>query len=140
MPQEDKLHYIVFSRMNINTSQVISALRFPLIVGVVFIHSCIMPSDYPEDKLPFLTVIESLFSRILPRFCVPMFFLIAGYLFFIKCIKEPYSFFAQQYKKRFKSLVIPYLFWNAVVIIIFGALHRFVPNMINPEFENVSYF
>jgi surface polysaccharide O-acyltransferase-like enzyme len=126
--------------MNSEISRTITALRFPLIVGVVLIHSGIFPIGYTESQLPILAFVEQLFSKVLPRFCVPMFFMIAGYLFFAKCDKPTIAFFVKQYKKRFKSLVIPYIFWNAVVIAIFWTLHRFVPGSINPDYENVANY
>ena len=126
--------------MNPEISRVITILRFPLIVGVVFIHNDISPDGIENSQLAIFSLIKLLFTRVLPVFCVPMFFIIAGYLFFAKCEKASVQFFAKQYKKRFKSLVIPYVFWNTVVIAIFWALHKFAPTLINPDFENVANY
>jgi hypothetical protein len=109
-------------------------------VGVVFIHCGIYPTGVEAEELPVVRFVETLFSEILPGVCVPLFFLFAGYLFFAKCEKGSVMFFVQQYKKRFKSLVIPYVFWNIVVMTIFRAMHRFTPQLINPDFENIANF
>lgn len=63
-------------------------LRFPLIVGVVFIHSFGTPFDY--DALDFLNLSGidryNLFrvsiSKVLTHVCVPTFYFISGFLFF----------------------------------------------------------
>ncbi len=68
----------------------------------------------------------------LQRVCVPMFFTISGYLFFrnfsINKIME-------KYKRRVKSLVIPYIIWNTISYLFFVALTMipFVKGKINIE-------
>lgn len=117
-------------------SRLISWLRFPLMFGVVMIHSGLsVPDGYD-----CLKIIEDICTKTIPAFCVPMFMIIAGYLFFVKVVKFTPPEYLSKLKSRTRSLVVPYLFWNAFVILIFWAMHRFVPSMINPEFENISQF
>ena len=117
-------------------SDLISWLRFPLMLGVVLIHSGISG----PDNYKVLSYIVKFFTLKLPAFCVPMFMIIAGYLFFVKVIKFTPPEYFNKLKSRSKSLVVPYLFWNSVVILTFWLIHRFIPNLMNPSFENIANF
>lgn len=65
----------------IKISNVISLLRFPLIVGVVIIHSAIItPIAASESGLNFVAFVMELCSYNAPSPCVPIFFIISGYL------------------------------------------------------------
>ena len=101
-------------------SKIISFLRFPLIAGVVLIHAygglTMQGKDMGSlNEYPINDAIQYLFSRILTSVCVPCFFFISGYLFYIKendCYKN-------KIRKRIKTLLIPYLFWNALILLFF---------------------
>lgn len=99
-------------------SDVIYYLRFPLIIGVIFIHSYSLPADSNiiEDNYPIYNIIIYFFSQILGRISVPAFFLISGFLYFnnIKIWNKD-TYFTKT-KKRIHSLVIPYLFWNTCIL------------------------
>ena len=103
-------------------SQVISWLRFPLILLVVFIHCPGLPDLCPwipitsvhDCMLNIYNVSRSLVNPGLTRIAVPMFFIISGYLFFanIKTLdKEAYT---RKISSRIKSLLLPYLAWNTL--------------------------
>jgi surface polysaccharide O-acyltransferase-like enzyme len=63
-------------------SQVISFLRFPMIIGIVLIHSGIeMDYNFSEYVIYDMIVTKGIIG-ILSRVCVPLFFMISGYLFF----------------------------------------------------------
>lgn len=118
-------------------SILIKALRMPLMVAVVFIHCFII--DDPE--MPVVTFVERLFSNILPSVAVPMFLFFSGYLFFTKDDgKFTFNGYLTKLKKRSRTLLLPYLIWNTLVIIAFWAMHRFTPSAINPDFENIANF
>lgn len=69
-------------------SKVISFLRFPLIVAVVFIHS--QPHEViiggislvDSNNLNTYTYVNFLISGVIARVAVPLFFFISGFLFF----------------------------------------------------------
>lgn len=90
--------------------------------------------------MPVLDVLVELFTIKLPSVCVPMFYFFAGYLFFAKVQTFGLSDYWSRIKKRAQTLLIPYLFWNAAVIVFFWAMHRFASAYINPDFENVTTF
>lgn len=97
-------------------------LRFPLIVGVVFIHCFGKSFDFNTIDFANLSTMDcyNLFrvgiSRVLAHVCVPVFYLISGYLFFIKLEKWDNKVYLNKLKKRCKSLLIPFLVWNSIAI------------------------
>lgn len=111
--------------MNIDElqSKTISFLRFPLIVGVVFIHNNMYNLTIEghdaigATNMHILRFCNNLFTETLSRTSVPLFFLISGYLFFYHLSKFSISTYKEKLKKRIHSLLIPYFFWNTVVLL-----------------------
>lgn len=107
-------------------------LRFPLIVGVVFIHSFGKPFDYNALDFAHLSGMDyyNLFrisiSHVLTHVCVPTFYLISGYLFFVSLEKWNWKKYLTKLKKRCKTLLIPFLLWNTVCVLIalYGAFRH----------------
>ena len=103
-------------------SKTISFLRFPLTVGVVFIHFSLHKGfeihgvTHGLGNPDWFFYIVNLISQVLARVCVPLFFIISGYLFFYHC-----DFNSQVYKKKLKSraktLLVPYILWNIIAIL-----------------------
>jgi surface polysaccharide O-acyltransferase-like enzyme len=106
-------------------SDVITFLRFPLIVGVVFIHNYASVVNMPGMEfgnggdLPIFYICSELFSQILGRVAVPLFFFISGFLFFRNIDGFTKQDYLKKLKSRGKTLLIPYLFWNITVLLIF---------------------
>ncbi|WP_343563103.1 acyltransferase [Sphingobacterium sp.] len=104
-------------------SKTIDFLRFPLIVGVVFIHtdfSDIVMGGVKQISFvnyPIFSFIFSLFSKVIFELCVPLFFFISGFLFFYKTAGFSWEIYLQKLKKRVRSLLVPYIFWNLAVIV-----------------------
>lgn len=121
--------------INSSISRVISRLRFPLMVGVVFIHS---KSIFIKPEMPLLSNIATFFSSILPSFCVPLFFTFSGYLFFASTPNLTPCDYGRKLKKRFRTLAVPYLFWNSLTIAALWITGRLVPSIANPVFETTS--
>ena len=103
-------------------SKTISYLRFPMVVGVVFIHNKMEEINIQGEKIsyddwPWLTHTMDFFSSVIPTIAVPLFFLISGFLFFYKV-----DFDKTVYKKKLRSrshtLVAPYLIWNFIGFLI----------------------
>lgn len=100
-----------------DSSDRLASLRFPLIVGVVFIHAYstevrLSHSTVGIEQTPFvLDLIRNLLSQGIARIAVPTFFLMSGYFFFLD-----FSWSVAAYKAKLSSrgrtLLIPYLFWN----------------------------
>lgn len=103
-------------------SKTISYLRFPLIVGVVFIHSNILVMNIQGaviryDRWPIVAFVINLFSSVFADICVPLFFFISGFLFFYNSDFSK-KIYLTKLKKRVKTLLVPYLIWNFVAFII----------------------
>lgn len=111
-------------------SKTISALRLPLIIGVVFIHNS--SANLPGMDLQHIVNqdvrwggvndVISLVSTVLASFAVPMFFFFSGYLFFFKTESFNMKIWKKKLGSRTKSLLIPYLFWAAAGVLVYGTL------------------
>ncbi len=106
-------------------------LRFPLIVGVVFIHAYVSTAIYSGNEIGLnqthfvVDFIRNLISNGIARVAVPLFFLMAGYLFFTGFEWSKKSYFVKL-KARIKTLLIPFIFWN-IVTLSFIALAQAIP-------------
>ncbi len=118
-------------------SKTISFLRFPLIVGVVLIHShfstvVINGVDLIEGgHFPAYTLISYLFSDIFSRIAVPLFFFISGFLFFYKAGSFTKQAYCQKLKKRARTILVPYLLWNLLVVLFFFLSQSFFSGLMS---------
>ncbi len=102
-------------------SKTISYLRFPLMVGIVWIHFNISDGfalhgiTYGADSPAWYHTLIALFSEVLPRIGVPLFFFFSGFLFFYHT-----EWHAKAYKRKLKTrartLLLPYFLWNIIAI------------------------
>ena len=90
----------------------ITALRFPLALLIVFIHS--YNSVWRGIETGSFPTIPYFCSRILPTFAVPLFFAISGYLFFLNSKNFNLKTYTEKLKRRAFTLFIPYLLWNLI--------------------------
>lgn len=118
-------------------SKTITYLRFPLIVGVVLIHSqfnelVINGVDLMKNgNFPVYTFVSYLLSVILPEISVPLFYFISGFLFFYKVNSFTGLTYVQKLKKRIKTLLVPYLFWNLLVLIFYFLAQTFLAGLMS---------
>lgn len=133
---------ISYSNMKKIDSRIISFLRFPMIVGIVLIHSGL--EIVGNSTCPIYTYLVTRgFIGTLTRVCVPLFFFISGYLFFVNL-----SFFGRKeylgkLKKRVRSLLEPYLFYNALAICLFMIIGLIKPELqsgVVPRFSEWNIF
>lgn len=103
------------------SSETISALRFPLIVGIVFIHFgvangvSVQGVEYGANTPYWLVCVNNFFSQVLARIGVPLFFVMSGYLFFCSGLNR--DVYKKKLKRRVSTLLVPYILWNAIFII-----------------------
>ncbi|WP_116139163.1 acyltransferase family protein [Trinickia diaoshuihuensis] len=96
-------------------------LRFPLIVGVVFIHNYNLSSTLSGGSVgftadgPVLDFVRNVISQGVARISVPLLFLIAGYLFFLD-FEPTLASLLGKLKSRSKTLLLPFLFWNLATL------------------------
>lgn len=103
------------------TSRTIVAIRFLLMVFIVFIHSNGVTSFWDENgteyfyNIPYVeNIVILFFTQVLARCAVPLFFLISGYLFYFKNYSYPILL-----KKKAKSLLIPFILWPVLYLILY---------------------
>lgn len=125
--------------MDKKLSQLINAIRFPLIILVLYIHFVPNVAVEIPSTFSFKTIhvfCQSFISYNIGRIAVPAFFLISGYLFFYKFnltqsnateLGATLTYTKQQCVKRLWTLLIPYFLWNALKILSIpiraGVLH-----------------
>lgn len=122
-----KKQYSEANFINVDFSRRITCLRFILAVLVVFIHSKFDQStiDFADGSMQltvplYVNIIQTVFTEVLGGVSVPLFFVISAYLFFAKpkSIKE-------NIKSKFKSIVVPYIFWTVLTIFLYFAAQSF---------------
>lgn len=101
----------------------VSALRFPLITGVILIHCNLLPSLDADgigrgfDVWSYKVI--GLLSGVMARSCVPLFFILAGYLYFRGIDYLTPRLWWYKTRRRAVSLVVPYFLWNLVGLCAF---------------------
>ena len=104
-------------------SQSINILRFPLTIGILFVHFYLAKTGLPIHGVQYganppdwFFYLNVFCSGILSAVSVPMFFWFSGLLFFYKT-----DFSLEAYKKklhrRVRTLLLPYILWNLIAII-----------------------
>lgn len=106
-------------------SRTIAFLRFPLIVGVVLIHTyfkevVIDGKDLMEGgNFPIYSNIAYYLSQVLASIAVPLFFFISGYLFFYRTKDFPLGTYKQKMRKRARTILLPYILWNGIYLLVY---------------------
>ena len=105
-------------------SETISLLRFPLTMFVVFIHYnmgvrgfSLHGETYGLDAPEWFRWVTALFSDVLPRTAVPLFYIISGYLFFRGGLFDT-DVYRHKLRTRASTLLVPYLLWNVVAVLV----------------------
>ena len=108
-------------------SQTISYLRFPLTLGIIFIHFDLIEHafiyqgvHYGLNPPAWFVLLVNFFSEVFPQIGVPLFFIISGYLFFFR-VQFDGSIYKQKLLKRARTLLIPYLLWNLLAALLHDA-------------------
>ena len=129
--------------INNTVSDSIKYLRFPLSAMVVLEHY--YPNKVVQivstDSIDVYTPFARFLSIYLPTFAVPIFFMMSGYLFFYS-FKEGNSFDLVKYRKklysRCKTLLIPYLLWNLIMLLLMMLVQYFTHDKIMPLEKSIS--
>ena len=115
-------------------SDSITALRFPLIVAIVFIHTFIIGQPTIDGKInvnygqfPLYDFLDYVIRICFAEIAVPLFFAISGYLFFYKCDFN-YSVYKTKIQKRLRTLLVPYLLWNLIYLLYVLATQMMLPS------------
>ena len=103
-------------------STLIKAMRFPLIVLVVFSHSLGFEHfhiDFSLEGWNIYHFFSEMISHNLCKIAVCWFFVFAGYFFFLNLPEEGLTgkWLVDKWKRRVMTLLIPYLIWNTLPMI-----------------------
>ena len=90
-------------------SSAISWMRFPLIFMIVLLHCYCAINSYGHPSF-FQWVYP--FGLLFGETGVPAFFFISGFLFFLSS-----KVYAQKIKSRVRTLLVPYVFWNGLILL-----------------------
>lgn len=118
-------------------SKTILFLRFPLIIAVIYIHTQLNETVIDgialtkEYQFPIHDLLFHIITNEIAQIAVPLFFFISGFLFFYKTIIFNRKEYAKKLKKRFKSLLIPYIFWNLTVFLLAFLSQIFLSSMLS---------
>lgn len=132
-------------------SRALDLLRFPLAVVIVLVHTFppdtgffIMGKSFDLQNFPLFYELLNFIRAFLRGQSVPIYYFISGYVFFLgtELTREKY---VQKLRNRTKTLLIPYIIWNAVALaLIFltrmTAFRQFVSNpdeVFNPTLSNI---
>ncbi len=119
-------------------TNVIDALRFPLMFLVIVIHSTFMNygvemgstfmdmQDYPVYTVAVLFVTEHVC-----RVAVPLFFFLSGFLFFYRLEGFAWREYGRKLRKRIFTLLIPYVLWNFIYALLYGGMQALFPSMLS---------
>ena len=102
-------------------SKVINFLRFPCMLGVVFLHNPV-PFHFPAEGV-FQDIVYTLFSNIIPAISVPFFFFISGYFFFNKSRFDT-SVYLEKIGRRARTLLLPYVIWTTAWLVTYYLLYK----------------
>lgn len=97
---------------------VFTQLRFPLILLVVYAHT--YSGVDPAYSLPLsgwntYECLKILVGQTLAKVAVPAFYAMSGYLFFCGISQWSRHAYWQKLRRRCRSLLLPYLLWNALL-------------------------
>lgn len=126
-------------------TRAITALRFPLSIGIVLLHTIIVGQSYPYGiKIEygqniFLDIVEYVSQREIGDIAVPLFFFISGFLFFYK-VNFTLGVCKIKLRKRIRSLIIPYILWNTLWLIFSLVCYLLFPTMLSSVKESFDDF
>lgn len=107
-----------------NQSQAIDLLRFPLMILVIAAHMLLTTVSVDKADFPLMSgqgiynALCIMFSSVIPHLPVPTFFIISGYLFFRSIDAWSWNGYKDKLKRRFHTLLIPYILWNIIPVLI----------------------
>jgi len=97
----------------------ISIVSFVLVIMVLYVHSIYNEAEY----FRLANIVKCVVSRLCYRVINPTFFTISGLLFY-KGINDVTDCFPK-IKKRIRTVIVPFILWNAIAIIEFLILSQF---------------
>ena len=112
----------------VQRNKTVDLLKVLLITGIVFRHGELVV--FAERNAAFSAFNHGM--MIFTELCVPMFFLLSGFLFFYNVPERPtMSLYFKKLRTRVTSLLVPYLIANVIFFVAFWLAQRYFPEMIS---------
>lgn len=109
----------------------IDLLKVILTVGIVFRHAELVGLEGRSETFDLLSRGMMLITEI----CVPLFFVLSGFLYFRNVPKKPdWAYFWGKTRSRIFSLLIPYLIANVIAFAVYWFAHRYASGMMSGFF------
>lgn len=125
-------------------SKVITALRFPICILVVFIHSTmnVKFNDLTSINIRggYYELIRDYISTGLCLSAVPLFFFISGYLYFRGGNEFSVNQYITKTRSRIKSLLVPYLLWNTLFLVAFYVAENIFPSITSGNHNTIAEY
>lgn len=119
---------MVNSREDSSMMAMVNFLRFPLMVLVVLNHAYISGLSIRGAFVPF-AVTSFVIAKIVGNMAVPCFLFVSGYLFFRNIDKLSLRLYGEKLQRRVKRLVVPYILWNALILLFYFIGQSVVPQL-----------
>lgn len=103
-----------------NDSARLDALRFPLIVLVIYIHAraATLTLKSTNAGLDPAALARIVIGDGVARTAVPLFFVLSGYFLFLGQSGWSWPVFGKKLKRRVRTLLVPYVFWNVLLFVV----------------------
>jgi len=128
-------------------SKTINYLRLPLIILVVLAHGSFSEITLEGGNLvisvadmPIYSNVTYLIFWIFASSAVPLFYTFSGFLFFYKVKDFNKNVYFKKLKKRVDTLLVPYVFWNLLVLLFFYLLQTFFPSMTSGDIKPIAEY
>lgn len=82
---------------------------------MVSIHSNVL-SEQPDLQINWGWELVDFLSSTLTKICVPAFFILSGYLFFLDQKSFTSRHYLEKLKRRVHTLLVPYILWNIIAL------------------------
>ena len=130
----------------ISLSKVITAVRFPMILLVVLLHTIILGQTclgevyIREGDNPVFDGAAYTLLRCIGDVAVPMFFFISGYLFFLCKGEFTFDVWKSKVKRRVGTLLVPYILWNAIYLLYLLLIYYLFPSIQTSSSDFIKNF
>ncbi len=104
-------------KSRVSVTEVFDFLRFPLIVMVVTFHT-FQTSHYEEATSCWYSNLMYFMWRTTAGMRVPVFFVISGYMLLGNVERYTHIVYFSKLKRRMRTLLVPYIIWNALSLVI----------------------
>lgn len=117
------------------SSKAIALLRFPMAILIMLFHASFKhelrngASIFDGWNAPCYFKLDYLFVDNICMIAVPLFFVISGFLFFYKVQNFSIDIYMEKMRKRCKSLLVPYVIWNVLILLLYLVVQNLVPSM-----------